>query len=175
MKTKESVGHHLAGTDDTLRFSTLKMSTVGRCTGKKVSPRKSMIHYRFSSKKWPSGTMPRERVPLKKGGRRAARLAAGDRHISEKFRSMKCICGCSAEPDPAHLASRRYESTRHREHLIIPLCRLGHEWLDHTPEGVKCRAVLLEMAQKKGAPLTHEEFWPVASAYGLYEWMARKR
>lgn len=117
----------------------------------------------------------RDRAKLAKLGRRGRRLAAGDKRISEMFRAMDCICGCSYEPDPAHLRTRAHESTRHVEHLIIPLDRLAHEWMDHTAEGVHCREVLFEMAERKGEPLTHAEFWPVADAYGMYGWVAQRR
>lgn len=124
---------------------------------------------------WLSATSWSTKKALAKAGKRALRLRAGDKRISDTFRAMECLCGCSSEPDPAHLRTRSDESTRHVDHLIIPLCRLGHRWLDHEAEGVQCRAVLFEMAMSKGQALTHAEFWPIADAYGMYGWMARQK
>jgi hypothetical protein len=105
---------------------------------------------------------------LKMRGVRGKRLLAGDAAITAEFREMECLCGCSQAPDPCHLRTRSDESTRHARWNLIPLHRTAHMWLDQTAEGVACRATLFEMAQAKGEPLTHAEFWPVFDAYGGY-------
>lgn len=108
---------------------------------------------------------------LKARGSRGKRLAQGDSEISREFRAMRCYCGCNEEPDPCHLESRRYESSRHNPQLIIPLCRALHDWLDHTAEGVTARAQMLALARERA--LTPADIVPLLVDGGAFEYKAR--
>lgn len=119
---------------------------------------------------------------LKPVGRRGKRLAKPDHAMQEIINDQPCICGCNADPlndevRRAHLESRSYEHTRNEEWNNLPACYALNRWLDHDPEGVQCKAVLLEMAQMKWTNfaecLIHAEVWPVLDRFGFYGWKAK--
>lgn len=114
------------------------------------------------------------RSRLKTKGQRGKRLAPGDRKVSAEYTALPCLCGCNARSDPAHLVTRRRESTRHARHLIIPLDRLRHDWLDDTAEGRRCRRELLAIARAEERQPTAEEFREISERHGLGQWVMRQ-
>lgn len=115
------------------------------------------------------------RSRLKPKGQRGKRLVTGDRKVSAEYAALPCLCGCGARSDPAHLITRRREETRHARHLIIPLDRIRHDWLDDTAEGRRCRRELLSLAMAEGRRPTPEEFREISDRHGLSEWVERQR
>jgi hypothetical protein len=123
-------------------------------------------------KRYRAGTISAGKL-LKKIGRRGRRLAFGDRKVGAKVRALACLCGCNQPSEWAHLRTRADESTRHEVHLSIPACMHLHHWLDQG-KGTGVRPVLFEMAKAKGAPLEHDEVYPILSDNGFYTWLHDK-
>lgn len=122
-------------------------------------------------------------VTLAKYGRRARRLAPGDRAMEREVHAMPCICGCSADPAQgevarAHLIGRGAESTRNAVFNNLPACLPLSEWLDHHHMGVQAKALLKQMALHKWEHhkerLAHSEVWPVLDGHGYYGWRGAK-
>lgn len=129
----------------------------------------------------PRGSHERQ-TSLKPIGRRAKRLAADDKAVTDLIHDKACICGCNADPlngevCRVHLESRRYEETRNELWNNLPGCLSLNRWLDSDPYGVQCRAVLLEMATYKwahhGEVLTHAEVWPELDKAFYWNWKAK--
>jgi len=57
-------------------------------------------------------------------------------------------CGKAWAVDPAHLTGRRHLDENTKVTDLMHLCRECHNWLDDTPEGIRCRRFIARAINK---------------------------
>jgi hypothetical protein len=117
------------------------------------------------------------KITLKPVGKRGKRLSKDDKRMQEYFHNRECVCGCGTKGMWAHLDGRS-EDVRHKPALAIPACDILHPgWLDHHPDGVKCKAGMLERALVKGDTLVFEDVEDLLAKYDYttYRWKELER
>jgi hypothetical protein len=98
--------------------------------------------------------------------------------MQEYFRHRECICGCGATQCQWSHLDGRSDDVRYDPIRAIPCCDVIHPgWLDHHPDGVKCRAEMLERALFKGDTLVHEDVEDLLVKYDYlsYRWKELER
>jgi hypothetical protein len=74
-----------------------------------------------------------------------------DRELKERSKGICELCGRAKATERAHLIGRKRINHKTTVLDLVHLCTSCHDWLDETPEGIRCRrmiAMLIDYAKR---------------------------
>jgi len=70
-----------------------------------------------------------------------------DRELKARSRGICELCGHVPATERAHLIGRRHINHKTTALDLVHLCTSCHDWLDETPEGIRCRRLIVTMIE----------------------------